>query len=696
MQTEYGIVLENWQNYGSYVPLVKNGSIKVFTKDLNKENFNNHFYSILNIMRDGIETEFVQHMAININFVDNVDVTLSIFDYFLNLIMWNLPLSTNESITSYYLFFQEKFNKNAIKNYIDDKFLNINRTKYDTITLCNIIDDTLYRFKYVDEFSLYLCNTINDEDTIELMNQNPDFYNYMHADLSGVALEDVKNVGQDITNKAIKIIEESNHCLADSFATGEGVNKKQFREFAVSIGTIPDGDGGIYPTIVNNSFINGGVNNIAWSMIESAKGRQAQIYSKNNVGTSGAFARILGLNNRDTRLHISPKYSCASRHFVMVTISNISILKMFNNRYYRFRKDGPEYKVNYKKDSHLIGQTLYFRSPMTCASHADGKGVCYRCYGDLAYTNANINIGTIAAELLSSELTQMLLSAKHLLESNVKSIDWCNGFLDIFEVNFNVLRIREDFECKKWKLIIDEDINREDDMDDIEYNEYVLKFQVMDQRGRIKDMYSKSSENIYLSMDLSELISNMPDPTDGKYIIDMEEIKNMDLFLVHISNDELSATLEHIKTVINKYPKLDGMTKDKLLQEFVIAVLNGGLNVDAIHLEILLSNQIRLGLSDEEILDMPHWEYDEEKYALVNLDTALKNHPSITTTLEYQKISKTLYTPLSYKKKKASQMDLFFMNKPQDFMTSVDIVKTRQTKDPIRGIIYDEEKESDK
>ena len=156
MQTEYGIILENWNNYGYYVPLVRDGSIRIHTTELNSENLDEHFYSILNIMRDGIEHPFVQHMAINIKFVDNVDVTLSIFDYFLNLIMWNLPISTGEQITSYYLFFHEKFNRNVLKNYIDDKFLNTNRKKYDTMTLCNIIDDTLYRFRYIDEFSLYL------------------------------------------------------------------------------------------------------------------------------------------------------------------------------------------------------------------------------------------------------------------------------------------------------------------------------------------------------------------------------------------------------------------------------------------------------------------------------------------------------------------------------------------------------------
>lgn len=692
MQTEYGTVLENWQNYGYYIPLVKDGSIKIDTSILNKENLNDHFYSILNIMRDGIETDFVQHMAINVQFTDNVDVTLSIFDYFLNLMMWNLPLSTDEQITSNYLFFSEKFNRNAIKQYIDHKFLNLNRTRFSTRKLCNIIDDTLYRFRYIDEFSLYLCNTINDEDFITLMNSNPEFYDYLHTDLSNVPLEDVKNVGQDITNKAIKIIENSDHCLADSFATGEGVNRKQFREFATNIGTIPNGDGGVYPIIVNNSFINGGVNKIAYSMVESAKGRQAQIYSKNNVGTSGAFARILGLNNRDTKLHSHPEYICNTRHFVKITITNNAFLKKFNNRYYRFRPDGPEYKVDAEKDLHLIGQVLYFRSPMTCASKANGHGICYRCYGDLAYTNSDINIGTIAAELLSAELTQMLLSAKHLLESNIISIEWTEGFTDIFEMNFNIIKIREDFECKKWKLIIDEEINREDDMDDIEYNEYINRFHVIDPKGRVRDIASKTSEDIYLSAELSSIISSLT-PVDGIYTIDMEDIKDLDLFLVHISNDELSATLDHVKAVINKYPKIPGMTKDSILQEFVTAVLNGGLNVDAVHLEVLLSNQIRAGLDQDNIIQMPHWEFEEADYALVNLDTALKNHPSITTTLEYQKVSKALYNPLSYKKTAPSQMDLFFMNKPQEYMTSVETVKTKEKKELVRGVIYKKDDE---
>ena len=53
---------------------------------------------------------------------------------------------------------------------------------------------------------MYLLNTINNEDTIQLMNENPEFNSYMHADLSQVPIEDIKNVGMDIENKAVSIM----------------------------------------------------------------------------------------------------------------------------------------------------------------------------------------------------------------------------------------------------------------------------------------------------------------------------------------------------------------------------------------------------------------------------------------------------------------------------------------------------------
>ena len=54
------------------------------------------------------------------------------------------------------------------------------------------------------------------------MNENPEFNSYMHADLSQVPIEDIKNVGMDIENKAVSIMKNSNHCLRDALRTGPG------------------------------------------------------------------------------------------------------------------------------------------------------------------------------------------------------------------------------------------------------------------------------------------------------------------------------------------------------------------------------------------------------------------------------------------------------------------------------------------
>ncbi len=692
MDAIYGSNLQNYENYGIYRELVQNGHMRINTEILNKDNIDNHFYCVLNILRDGIETDYVQHMAVNVLFTDSVDINLSIFDYLLNVMMWTLPAKTGDKISSYYLFFTEKFNKNALKEYIDIKFLNKNRTTFSNKTLCNIIDDTVYKLRYVDEFALYLCNTINDEDTIELMNQNKQFYDYIHADLSNYPLEDIKNIGMSITDKAISIIEDSDHCLGDSFSAGEGINRKQFREFQVNIGTVPDGNGGVFPFPINSSFVNEGLKNLEDLLAESNKGRVAQIYAKKNVGTSGAFARILGLNNRDTRLHINPSYSCGTKNLLKITIINSQVLKMYNNRYYRYRIDGPEYKLNYRTDKHLIGQTLYFRSPVTCASHARGDGICYRCYGDLAYTNYDINIGTMAAEILSSELTQMLLSAKHLLESNIKKLDWSDGFHEFFDVNYNVIHIRDDFDCKKWKLRIETESFNDNDGES-EISDIISGFDVVSPKGKVTHISIKTGESIGMAGDLIDIVSNMPEPVDGDYEIDMEQLIDKELFLVHIANDELSVTLEHVKNVISKLTKEPGMTKDRIIQEFVNAVLNGHLSVTAIHLEVIISNQIRKGYNDDDILLKPDWTIEEAPYALVNLDTALKKHPSVTTTLEYQKIGKALYNPLTYKKYEPSQTDLYFMPKPQNFMNmnTHKVCLSPEDDDMIKGMIYVEE-----
>lgn len=661
--------LVNFNNYGDYVELVQTGFTKVFTHNITLENLDNHFFSILNILRDGIEEPFVHDMKLEVVFEDNEIVHLTIFDYFFNLIFWKLPLCVKQPLTSEYIFFEENLTRQSIKRYIDSKFLDKHRTSFPNIELNNFIDDVLYKFMYIDEFHAYLLNTINNEDTIMLMNSNETFYNDIHADLSNVPLADVKNIGMDYTNEAIKMIKNSSHCLADSFRAGEGINTKQFKEFMINIGSKPDGNGGVFNGIINSSYSNGGVNSVASYLIDDSVARIAEILKKENVGDSGHFSRKLGLNNIDTRLHPDPEFVCNTKNLQKVEIKNSILLDMFKNRWYRFKMNGPEYCMSSNpiaNESHLIGQTLYFRSPIKCASHTHGKGVCYRCYGNLAYTNNDINIGKIAAEILCAILTQMLLSAKHLLESLVIALKWKDGFLDLFDVNFNIINIKEELpNIKKYKLIIDpEMISQENEEDSFEYNDYITSFNVLDPDGNIITMNTENADNIYISKELTDIISKEDDPVDGEYMISFDRLKDTNLFLVKISNNELSQILEDVKRLVDKIINVASHNNntDSWLQSLLETILDAGLDVDSVHCEILLANQVR---NTEDILDKPYWEYPNEQCNMITLTQSLTNHPNISTALEFQKLPKTLYSPLSFKKTQAAPIDLFFMTRPQ-------------------------------
>lgn len=691
------------ENYGIYVSLTETGDCEVDTSSLNIKNWKSHLISIINIMKDGIESEMLQKGKIKVNFSDGVSLNLSIFDYFFNLMMWNMILSMNEPITSFYLFFEEAITKRTIKKYIDNKFIKKFKEKYIGVIAPNVInnlmniivDRTLHQFSNIDDFSLYLANTINIEDNIDLMKRYPEFNDLMHADLSGVPIEDVKDVGMQLTNKAIDYIKNSDHCLADSFKAGEGINPRQYKEFSINIGSKPDGQGGIFPTIINKSFINGGVDNTASFFIESHGGRTAQIIAKCNVGTSGHFARLLGLNNRDTVIYPDPTYSCNSKHFQKVEIKNEKFLERFENRYYRLNPEGVEYKLNID-DFHLIGQTLYFRSPMTCSSHSRGDGICYRCYGDLAYTNSDINIGQLAAELLSSALTQRLLSAKHLLEAAVRGLKWPDIFNDLFSLEANIVTLQEDVDYTGWKFIIDpENITLESEDDNYEYNEHIKIFEVRDPSGNVYQINTDSYDSLYISNELNGVIRKYTNEfEEGKIEIDMNVLQDKAIFLIYIMNNELSKTLEMIKSIINKREITTSFDRNQILQEFVETVMNGGLDTTSVHLEVVLSNQIR---SYKNILLKPDWDNINEEYNVVTLNDALTNNPSITTSMSYQKLSKTLYSPLSFKKHGTSFLDLLFMEKPQEFMLNRELVKNefvpKSDKDEPTPLVVFEDKE---
>lgn len=654
-----------------YEDLCNTGHQTIYTKDLNQDNINDHFNSIINILKDGIETPEVQSMMLHVVFENDTDLDLSIFDYAINLMFWQFCTIVHHPIWDVHIVFPEDITKKYIKEYIDNIFIDKYRKKLPFIELNQTIDAVIGKFRDLRQFQMYLANTLNLEDTIDLMNQYPEFNETVHFDTTGIPLEDIKEAGMAATNKQIRYIKNSNHCLRDSFRTGEAISPKQYKEVAVNIGSKPDGQGSVFPHPIKHSFMNGGLQSAEEICIESSVGRVAQILQKTNVGESGAFARQLELNNQDTFLNPDPNYVCDTHNFEEITIENETMLNMYDLRYYRTNPNGIDKKLNAKKDKNLIGQRLFFRSPMTCASAARGHGICYKCYGDLAYAEQEINIGQIAAEGLSSIYTQILLSAKHLLESLVIKMEWTKQFYELFTITFNTIALKENGTYRGYKLIIDDDIKSEEEIDDIEYNYYINSFIVRTPDGEDIKIKTTEADNIYIEPDFYQYIMSVQpedDNSDESYYVELNMVDLIDfpvLFVVQVRNNELSATMDKIKKLIDNKSIIESYDRNSILKEFITTNIQGNIKLNAVHFEVLLMNQIRAADDD---LDVPDWTIPNAPYKILTLSKSLSENRSITVRLQSNKVSKALSNPQNRFISKPSMTDIYFMEQPQEYL----------------------------
>ena len=111
---------------------------------------------------------------------------------------------------------------------------------------------------------------------------------------------------------------------------------------------------------------------------------------------AGYFGKIVLLLAQTLKLSKSVS-DCNTRYLVTVPIKSKKVLKKFNGRFYKTDLNEYDYKlINAREDEHLIGKTLYFRSPVTCAC---GDEVCHKCFGTTSLLNLDIADGVSGFEV---------------------------------------------------------------------------------------------------------------------------------------------------------------------------------------------------------------------------------------------------------------------------------------------------------
>lgn len=687
-------------DYGIFNGIIEGIPITIYTNQIKKENWNDYYNNLLNVFRDYIEIPEVQSTFIKFIFDDGLDVDLVIEDALINICMWGFVINADKTIMPYHTFFESKgITKKSIEKYINEFCIIPNRYRddMDSFMLNDIIYRSLRSLSFADEFGMFFNNSINIEDFIDMCNACPEFDEIMHKDYGVYSAETMNQEAMKDTNRLIELILDSKrimgreHCLIDAFRAQVGAKPKQFREYITNIGIKPNGEGGIFPYSIDGSYMRGGLSNIESMIAESGIGRQAQILSKKNTADSGTIARYMALNNIDSKLYCKPgtsepdmTYDCHTKNYVKVYIENLTILKMYTDRYYRLDPNGMEYNIgcgDMINEYHpVIGKTIYLRSPITCSSAAKGLGICRHCYGELFSINREINIGKTAAEEFSSRLTQQMLSAKHLLEAKISSPEWCNDIDDFLNIEEGMVSINPNISKRCYLVIERDDIQVEtlfslsdddesdDDCAEVE-REYINIFKLVDETGEI-EFHTKEFDNLYITNEFSNYIHNKKiDADDESISIPVHQLLNDDvpMFEMGIYNDDMSNKLKNIISTINLKSITESFDKDTFVSTLINKMIDVGLSdIMSVHAEILIMNQIR---DKDDILEMPDWDYpNNTNYQVITLRKALEANPSIAISMQFDNIAKTLYNPISFRKHKPSQLDLFYHVNPQQFI----------------------------
>lgn len=358
-------------DYGVFTPLITGQPVVIKTADITQETINEFQNDLKDVFLDYIENPTVQKTKVTFIFDNGMSVNLPPAYALINIIVWGFIVKTNQIIKPKHLFFNKKGITNAyIKSYIDkyaimpvrdqasnnaaDRMLihNLNRTIYDS----------LRDLKFVDKFAWYFNNSINMEDFIlmyyscpgfkEIMDRhNQNYYaQFPPEQMNQEALNDMNRLIDYIVNAKQYIGRD--HCLSDAFRAKEGVKPKQAREMYINIGVKPNGEGGVFPYVVNTSYISGGANNVAFHILESLIARIAQNLSKKNTSRSGHFSRIMILNCATTRKYtipysdnIDPGYDCGTRNFLEYYVEDETALKKIADRWYRIDPMGIEHRL---------------------------------------------------------------------------------------------------------------------------------------------------------------------------------------------------------------------------------------------------------------------------------------------------------------------------------------------------------------
>lgn len=490
----------------------------------------------------------------------------------------------------------------------------------------------------------------------ELMNWKPN----AESDFS-----DIENSLQRAEKELVAILRDSDNPVEPYLRAGTGVNTRQLSQVVVAVGLKPDLQGNVIPHPVASSFLQG-LSSVKDYMVVALGARKAQVTTYSQVKSSGYFTRKLSLLMFDVGL--SPTLEdCGTAHYVRVAVPSASALRRLRGRI-RVLKDGREREIKGDEEK-LIGKRIRLRSPVSCASPL----VCGRCYGPyLAQVNSDFHAGLAAAVLMSNQLTQMLLSAKHLLQTTSLEVEWPEAMTSTGAFRFLRNCVYLD-PTSGVSVLIDPGAVGEGDAG----TQDVYTFVVRGADG--EEQHVEPEVDLSLSPRVMKMLASMEesdemlvlsaktltgrgrraeeDEEDGR-----EEVPDEDglvpIFSFSTENKELSSALKALIRALEGKEEARASSPSEAVTRMLYLLEEGKLDLPLVHGEMILRALFR---DPGDHTRRPDWSREEApETVMLTVPEAIVRSPSAAPGLAFERQSDQFKNPDTFMKNGYSMMDELF------------------------------------
>lgn len=600
--------------------------------------------------------------------------SMKVNHFMTHLILWQ-PFNVLKTKVDASYIINTNVTNNILASYYNEKIIDPFTGIYPMPVINEEIAKIQEKFKKITEdYSTIFAISTSLYDVYKLMKESQEFRDFMNYEPPVGQPKDVEDDYNKKGKKLIKFLKKSNSPFAALLNAEEGIKDKQFRQYMLCIGFQSNMEGVTYPKPIQSSFLNKGLQTASEYLLDATTGRKAQIYNKVYTGNSGYFSRRLTHSATDTNLNPDADHKCNTKHLIEYEVSSPGHLKIINKMYYKTKRNSFTAKViNYKKDSHLVGQTIYLYSPLTCSDEL----VCQRCYGKMSEINNDINIGIYGAEEISAKILQGILSSKHLLVTDSSILELEGEYEDFITINGNAIIFdpsEEYLNKKKYYLVYNDDdiivTDEDDDLDEKEFTKLVKRFFIKDKEGNIiTEIYDKNDADFYISADIEKMAKHIvieSDYSDEEIVehwVQFSDIQpDSSLFFVEIQNKELTKPLKDLVSILDTKEHLGCSDINSLVKKISNLFIESGITDGSILLHMMTA--IRDIIRDvDNILYRPDFSKQDISYEIMTLKRALYNDSSLLISLTFEQLAKLLKNPLTYTKVGKSKIDPLFFEK---------------------------------